>query len=308
MSTNVNFKNRDIISIDEFSRGDIEHVLDHAHRLEKKARPTLLAGKILASLFFEPSTRTQLSFASAMMRLGGNVLGVANSESSSRSKGESVYDAAKMAEQYADVIVIRHPLQGSARVAAEASEKPVINGGDGANQHPTQTLLDLYSIEKTQGTLDHLHIAMVGDLKYGRTVHSLTTALAHFSPRLSFVAPSSLAMPKKYLTFLEEREIEYQEYEQIEDVIKDVDILYMTRIQKERFGDPLEYEKVKNVYVLTQDLLRGVKRKMKILHPLPRVNEIHRDVDLMPYAYYFQQAGNGVFVREALLGLTLGKL
>ncbi|MBI2426409.1 MAG: aspartate carbamoyltransferase [Candidatus Kerfeldbacteria bacterium] len=306
--TKLAFKGRDIISIDELNRHEIEYVLENAAALEKTPRPTLLTGHILASLFFEPSTRTQLSFASAMMRLGGSVLGVANSESSSRAKGETVYDTAKMAEQYADIIVIRHPHQGAARVAAEASAKPVINAGDGANQHPTQTLLDLYSIKKTQGKLEKLHVAVVGDLKYGRAVHSLTTALADFSPHLSFVAPKVLAIPKKYLTYLTERGIPYSEHEQIEDVIKDVDVLYMTRIQKERFGDPLEYERVKNVYVLSREHLRGVKRNMKILHPLPRVSEIACDVDETSHAYYFQQAGNGVFVRQALLGLILGKL
>lgn len=308
MAKTISFKGKDIISIDELRREELEHILKQAAALEKKPKPALLAGKILATLFFEPSTRTRLSFTSAMMRLGGQVLSVASTDESSRAKGESVWDTAKMAQSYADVIAIRHPLEGAARVAAESSDKPVINAGDGANQHPTQTLLDLYSILKTQKTLDRLSVAMVGDLKYGRTVHSLATALSHFNVRLSFVAPQSLAMPRSYFRMLESKNIPYAEYEHIEDVIKDVDILYMTRIQKERFGDPLEYEKVKDVYVLTKRILKKCKSSMRVLHPLPRVNEIARDVDTTTHAYYFEQAANGVFIREALLALVLGKL
>lgn len=308
MAPKISFKDKDIISIDEFSREEIEYILTVAASLEKKPRPTLLAGKILATLFFEPSTRTRLSFTSAMMRLGGQVLGVASTDESSRAKGESVWDAAKMAQSYADVIAMRHPLEGAARVAAEASDKPVINGGDGANQHPTQTLLDLYSILKTQRKLDGLRIAMVGDLKYGRTVHSLATALSHFNVTISFVAPQSLAMPKAYLRMLDDKKIPHTEYAKVEDVVKDADILYMTRIQKERFGDPLEYEKVKDVYVLTKKMLKKSKPSMRVLHPLPRVNEIARDVDTTNHAYYFEQAANGVYIREALLALVLGKL
>ena len=212
----------------------------------------------------------------------------------------------KMLEKYVDVVAIRHPLEGSARLASEATQKPVINGGDGANQHPTQTLLDLYTIKKTQGRISGLNIAMVGDLKYGRTVHSLAVALSHFDCRLFFVAPESLKMPKSYLDFLKKKGIEYSEHDKIEDVIDHVDILYSTRIQKERFPDPQEYNKVKDVYILKRSMLNDVRRNMKILHPLPRVNEIHIDVDSTPYAHYFQQAANGIPVRQEVLSLVLG--
>lgn len=307
----IDFLNRDIISINDFSRQEIEYILKIAEKIEKmpeSKKLKLLAGKVLGTLFFEPSTRTRLSFETAMQHLGGSVLGFAKAQTSSASKGETTADTVKMVEAYTDVVVLRHSLEGSARVGAEASKNPIINGGDGANQHPTQTLLDMYTIKKTQGKLDGLKVALVGDLKYGRTVHSLAIALSFFGCKLYFVAPKLLPMPKSICDVLKERKIKYSVHERIEEVIKEVDILYMTRIQKERFGDPLEYEKVKDVYVLKKAMLEGVKKNMKVLHPLPRVNEIETEVDDTPHAYYFQQGANGVPIRQAVLALVLGKI
>lgn len=305
------FEGRSIISINEITKIDIIKVLETAKKIEEmpdSKRKKLLSGKILATLFFEPSTRTRLSFESAIKWLGGRVTGFADPKATSFSKGETVHDTIKMIENYADVIAIRHPLEGSARVAAEATSRPVINSGDGANQHPTQTLLDLYTIKKTQGKISNLSVAMVGDLKYGRTVHSLAIALSKFNCSLYFVSPDTLKMPLYIKQELVENGIEYAEFEDIMDIIDKVDILYMTRIQRERFPDPIEYEKVKNVYILKKDMLKKVKPNMKILHPLPRVNEIETDVDSTPYAHYFQQAANGIPVRQALLCLVTGVL
>ena len=302
------FKNKDIISINELTNQDIIKVLETAKQLEKKQRPNLLTGKVLATLFFEPSTRTRLSFESAMTRLGGKVIGFADAKVSSAAKGESLHDTIKVADKYADVIVIRHPLEGSARVAAEAANNPVLNAGDGANQHPTQTLLDLYTIKKTQGRITKLKVAMVGDLKYGRTVHSLAIALSRFECELYFVSPEQLKMPEDILEELEEKKVSYSEHKLIEEVIKKVDILYLTRIQKERFPDIEEYEKVKNTYILKEEMLEGVKTNLKIMHPLPRINEISTEVDESRHAGYFEQSGNGVPVRQALLALVLGKI
>lgn len=301
------FYHRDVISIKDFTKPEILHVLATAKKFTKKDYPALLQNKIMASLFFEPSTRTRLSFESAMKRLGGQVIGFADPSVSSTQKGETLADTIKMVEKYADVIVIRHPLEGSARLAAETTEKPVLNGGDGSNQHPTQTLLDLFTIQETQKKLDGLHIAMLGDLKYGRTVHSLATALAHFDCRQYFIAPPSLQMPDYILDELKEKKVKFTQHEKISEVIKKVDILYATRIQKERFADPLDYERVKNVYVLGLEHLNDVKNNLRIMHPLPRVNEIKMEVDETPYAYYFQQAENGLYVRQALLSLILKK-
>jgi aspartate carbamoyltransferase catalytic subunit len=304
----MGFKNKDIISIAELSKKEIIHILDTARKLEKNPRTNLLDGEVLATLFFEPSTRTRLSFESAMSKLGGKVIGLRDIQTSSVMKGESLRDTVKVVERYADVIVIRHPLDGSARVAAEAVAIPVINGGDGANQHPTQTLLDLYTIKKSQGKITKLKVAMIGDLKYGRTVHSLATALSKFGCELYFVSPESLRMPCYILEELNRNDILYSQHTEIESVINNVDILYSTRIQKERFPDPTEYEKVKNAYILGKELLKNVKKNMKILHPLPRVNEISHDVDCTEHAHYFEQAGNGIPVRQALLALVLGKI
>ncbi len=302
------FLNRDIISITELSEGDILHVLKHAEQLKRKPKPSLLTGKVMGSCFFEPSTRTRLSFETAMKRLGGTVVGFADANVTSAKKGETVSDSIRIIGQYVDVVAMRHPLEGAARVAAESTDKPVINGGDGANQHPTQTLLDLFTIQETQKKLKGLHIALVGDLKYGRTVHSLAQALMHFDAHLYFVAPDSLQMPKYLCEELREAKVPFSFHARMEEVIDKVDILYMTRIQGERFSDPMEYEKVKNVYILTTEMLRNVRKNMRILHPLPRVNEIAVAVDDTPYAYYFEQAENGLYVRQALLGLVLGKL
>ena len=307
----VSFKGRSIISINEISKEEIIHILETARKLEAmndERKRKLLSGHVLATLFFEPSTRTRLSFESSMKRMGGKTIGFADPTTTSTSKGETLHDTIKMVENYVDVIAIRHPLEGAARVAAESTKKPVINAGDGSNQHPTQTLLDLYTIKKTQGRITNLSVAMVGDLKYGRTVHSLAVALSHFNCRLFFVAPESLKMPKSYLDYLSSKGINFSEHEKIEEVIDKVDILYSTRIQKERFPDPAEYQKVKDVYILRKSMLSGVKQNMKILHPLPRVNEIHPDVDKTPYAHYFQEAANGIPIRQALLCLALGVL
>ncbi|MFA6427140.1 MAG: aspartate carbamoyltransferase [Candidatus Magasanikbacteria bacterium] len=302
------FAGKDIISINQLTKDGIMHILKHARLLKQTPNKELLKGHVMASCFFEPSTRTRLSFETAMERLGGQVMGFADAGVTSAKKKESLYDSMKIIGQYADVIAMRHPLEGAARRASEATDKPILNGGDGANQHPTQTLLDLFSILETQGTLENLHIAMVGDLKYGRTVHSLAQALKHFGARLYFVAPESLKMPSYIARELETSGIVVTEHERIEEIINAVDILYMTRIQAERFADQMEYEKIKNVYVLTADMLENAKSNLRVMHPLPRVNEIHVNVDETPHAYYFEQAENGLYVRQALLGLVLGKL
>ncbi|MBS3131936.1 aspartate carbamoyltransferase [Candidatus Woesearchaeota archaeon] len=282
----MGFKNRDVISINDFSKQDLLHVLKVAKELEKKPNDGLLKGKIMAALFYEPSTRTRLSFITSMEQLGGRVIGFASGKVTSFTKGETLWDTMKMTENYADVIVVRHPLEGAARLAAEASSKPVINAGDGANQHPTQTMLDLYTIQKVKGKIDGLHIGMLGDLKYGRTVHSLTKALSHFNPTFYFIAPQALQMPKSYLEELDRLKIKYYVEENLFKVSDKLDVLYATRIQKERFADPIEYEKYKGVY---------------------RVDEIDRSLDNTEHAAYFQQAANGVHVRKALLALVLGK-
>jgi aspartate carbamoyltransferase catalytic subunit len=303
----MTFKGRDIVSIRDFSKKDLLHVLNVSKGMEKE-KPALLSGKILSTLFFEPSTRTRLSFESAMCRLGGKVIGFSDEKVSSVKKGETIWDTAKMAEQYSDVIVIRTPIEGSARLAAEATSVPVINGGDGANQHPTQTLLDLYTIQKAKKNIDGLNIGFLGDLKYGRTVHSLAIALSYWKVNLYFIAPEALQMPDQYLKDLKEMGIDCFQTDDVFEVSKNLDILYVTRIQQERFPDPMEYEKYKNAYRLDQSLLDGIKKDMKIMHPLPRVGEISPDLDETNHAIYFQQAGNGVTVRKALLALVLGKV
>jgi aspartate carbamoyltransferase catalytic subunit len=297
---------KDLISITDFSKEEYLKIMNLAADFEKNPNQELLKGKVVASLFFEPSTRTRLSFETAISRLGGRIVGFADPGSSSATKGETLHDTIKMVSNYADLIVMRHPLEGAARYAAEVSSVPVINAGDGANQHPTQTLLDLYSILKTQGSLDNINIFMVGDLKYGRTVHSLLQALSQFeNPVFNFIAPKILQMPATYKKALKEKGIKYYEHEEFTDIIKEADIIYMTRVQKERFSDPIEYEKVKNIYILRNSMLENTKPNVKILHPLPRVNEIHTDVDTNKKAYYFEQALNGVFTREAIITHTM---
>ncbi len=266
----------------------------------------LLDGKVVATLFFEPSTRTRLSFESAINRLGARVIGFSDVTNTSVSKGETLHDTISVISNYCDAIVMRHSLEGAARYASQVASVPVVNAGDGANQHPSQTLLDLYSIQKTQGRLDGLHVMMVGDLKYGRTVHSLLQALGHFNTRFTFVAPDELRLPDEYKRFLDDRGLVYRESDQLEGNMGDVDILYMTRIQKERFTDPMEYERVKNAYVLRASMLDNTRENMRILHPLPRVGEIATDVDASPKAYYFQQTQNGVYARMAILCYLLG--
>lgn len=264
-----------------------------------------LQGKILASCFFEPSTRTRLSFESAMHRLGGSVIGFSESIATSTSKGESLKDSIKIISHYADVLVIRHPNEGAAQLASEISPIPVINAGDGAHQHPSQTFLDLFTIMESQGKLDHLHIAIAGDLKYGRTVHSLAQGLIPFKPRLYLISPAGLEMPKEVCNQLKESGVKFSFHQGYDEVLSKLDILYMTRIQEERFPHKLEYELVKNTYTLKLEHLKTVKSNLKILHPLPRNNEIEAAVDDTPYAYYFQQAQNGLVVRQALLSLLL---
>jgi aspartate carbamoyltransferase catalytic subunit len=299
-------KNRSLVSIDDLTTEEVIRILDLAGEFEKKPVQKLLEGKVIATLFFEPSTRTRLSFESAINRLGGKIVGFSDASSSSVSKGETLHDTIKMVSSYSDLIVMRHPVEGSARFASEVASVPVINAGDGANQHPTQTLLDMYSIRKTQGTLDNLNIFMVGDLKYGRTVHSLMMALSRWNTTFNFISPDELKMPDEFKLYLENLGLKYYEHSDFTDIISRADIIYMTRVQKERFSDPIEYEKVKNVYVLKNSMLANTKPNMKILHPLPRVNEIHTDVDSNPKAYYFEQALNGVFTRQAILCSLLG--
>ena len=299
-------KYKSLVSIDDLSTDEILKILDLAEEFEKEPISKLLDGKVVSTLFFEPSTRTRLSFESAISRLGGKILGFADASSSSVSKGETLNDTIRTVSNYCDLIVMRHPVEGSARFASEISNVPVINAGDGANQHPTQTLLDLFSIRKTQGTLDNLNIFLVGDLKYGRTVHSLMMAMARWKATFNFISPEELRMPDEYKLYLDNLGLKYYEHTDFTDIVSKADIIYMTRVQRERFSDPIEYEKVKNVYVLRNSMLKNTKPNMKILHPLPRVNEINIDVDRNPKAYYFEQALNGVFTRQAILCTLLG--
>ncbi len=300
-------KNRSLISINDYSKEEILHILKLAEEFEANPRQKILSNYVIATLFFEPSTRTRLSFESAINQLGGRVIGFSDSSNSSVSKGETLRDTIETVSLYSDLIVMRHPLEGSARFASELNGTPVINAGDGANQHPTQCLLDLYSIQKTQGTLDNLDIAFVGDLKYGRTVHSLVIAMTMFkNTRFHLVSPMELKLPRSIKDFIISAGLHYHQYEDINEVIEKADILYMTRIQRERFADQLEYERVKNAYILENSMLENSKNNIKVLHPFPRVNEINQNVDSNPKAYYFQQAQNGVFVRQALLASILG--
>ena len=297
---------KSLISIRDFSKDEILHILDVAKEFEKNREQNFLAGKVIACLFFEPSTRTRLSFEAAIYRLGAKVIGFSDTKNTSVSKGETLEDTIKIVSNYVDMIVMRHPNEGAAAIAASVSPVPVVNAGDGSNQHPTQTLLDMYSIMQTQGHLDNLTINMVGDLKYGRTVHSLSEAMSDFNPSYIFTAPEELKMPHKYIDMLKEKNIPFQETDSLEAHINDCDILYMTRVQQERFPSKEDYDRVKDTYILSASMLKNVKENMKILHPLPRVNEINTDVDDTPYAYYFQQARNGMFVRMAVISYLLG--
>lgn len=278
-----------------------------AQEFERHPNRLILQGRIVATLFFEPSTRTRLSFETAANRLGARVIGFADPKVTSGTKGETLKDTIMMVSNYADVIVMRHYLEGAARYASEIAPVPIINAGDGANQHPSQTMLDLYTIYQTQGTLDNLNIYMVGDLKYGRTVHSLLMAMRHFNPTFHFIAPDELAMPELYKDYCRKYGIRYVEHQDFDaDVIAGADILYMTRVQRERFTDLMEYERVKDRYLLKLPMLAKARDNMRILHPLPRVNEIEYAIDDDPHAYYFQQARNGLFARQAIICDTLG--
>jgi len=294
--------NKSLVSITDYSKEDILRILNLTKKFDEQPNRRLLEGKVCATLFFEPSTRTRLSFETAVNRLGGRIIGFTDAATTSSSKGETLKDTIVMVNNYADIIIMRHHLEGAARYASEVSTVPIINAGDGANQHPTQTMLDIYSIYKTQGTLENLTITIVGDLKYGRTVHSLIIGMSHFNPTFYFVAPEELRLPESYKNFCDKRGIKYKEdIDFSPEVIDNADILYMTRVQRERFTDLMEYEKVKNVYILRKDMLEGTKDNLRILHTLPRVNEIQQDVDDSPKAYYFEQAKNGMFTREAVI-------
>ncbi|PIS00333.1 MAG: aspartate carbamoyltransferase [Chlamydiae bacterium CG10_big_fil_rev_8_21_14_0_10_35_9] len=299
------FAGRDLVSIFDLTKSEILYILKKARELKKNPKPDLLKNKILANCFFEPSTRTKLSFEAAMLRLGGKVIGFSDSKITSTEKGESLSDSMKIMSSYADIIVMRHPLEGSAMQAAEVSSVPVINAGDGANQHPTQTLVDLFTIEESQSSLEDLKIAFVGDLRYGRTAHSLALGLSNFKARMYFISPPTLSLPEEETSDLKKKGIKFSFHKSFEEVLDKVDILYMTRIQKERIPY-LEYQKLQSQFILQLPHLKKVKKNMKILHPLPRVHEIDIDIDKTPHAYYFQQAANGVFVREAILALFLG--
>ena len=295
------------MNIKGLSREKILYLIEMAKEFEKHPNRELLKGKVIATLFYEPSTRTRLSFETAANRLGSRVIGFTDAKVSSVSKGETLKDTILMVSNYADAIVMRHYIEGAAQYASEVAPVPIINAGDGAHQHPSQCMLDLYTINQTQGTLENLNIYLVGDLKYGRTVHSLIMAMRHFNPTFHFIAPKELAMPQEYKLYCKEHNIRYVEHTVFnEKVIADADIIYMTRVQKERFSDLMEYERVKDVYILKNDMLGHAKPNMKILHPLPRVNEIAYDVDTNPHAYYIQQAKNGLYARQAIFSYCLG--
>lgn len=295
------------VTIADLSKEKILYMIKLAQEFEKHPNREILKGKVVATLFFEPSTRTRLSFETAANRLGARVIGFSDAKVTSATKGETLKDTILMVSNYADVIVMRHYIEGAAQYASEIAPVPIINAGDGAHQHPSQCMLDLYSIYKTQGTLENLNICLVGDLKYGRTVHSLIMAMRHFNPTFHFIAPKELAMPNEYKIYCKEHNIKYVEHTAFnEKIINEADILYMTRVQKERFSDLMEYEKVKNVYILKNDMLANARENMKILHPLPRVNEIEYEVDSNPHAYYIQQAQNGLYAREAIICDVLG--
>ncbi len=309
MPTNADNTNapRSIVSIADLSKEEILSLIRLAAYFEERPNSKLLDGKVVATLFFEPSTRTRLSFETAVNRLGGRIIGFSDPAATSTSKGETLKDTIKMVANYADLIVMRHYLEGAARYASEITEVPIINAGDGAHQHPSQTMLDLYSIYKTQGRLDDITVTMVGDLKYGRTVHSLLMALSHFRAKFNFVACDELRMPEEFRLFCDRNGIEYHESKDFSpEVIADTDILYMTRVQRERFTDLMEYERVKDLYNLEASMLDVAKDSMRVLHPLPRVNEIAQDVDDSPKAYYFQQAKNGLYARQAMICTALG--
>lgn len=306
-----NFAGSDILSTMDLTRDDVEHIIKVSEQFMpvalKEKTSNLLEGKLMAALFYEPSTRTRLSFETAMNRLGGRVLTVVGTEYSSLSKGETLWDTGKMIEKYVDVIAMRHPQPGSPREVAESANVPVINAGDGGGEHPTQALLDVFTVTREHKKVDGLTVALVGDLKYGRTVHSLSYLLSHFDVKLILVSPDKLKMPEEITKYLSSKKIAYEETEDLGVALKNAQVLYDTRVQRERFADVNEYEKYKHYYVLTRELVEKYNPKLTIMHPLPRVGEIHQDVDDLPGAAYFRQAQNGVAVRMALLSLVLGK-
>jgi aspartate carbamoyltransferase catalytic subunit len=308
---NMDFAGRHIIDLQDFTRKEVDYILKQSKRFEDIAsgerRSKMLQGYVLCNLFFEPSTRTRLSFSSAMMRLGGSVTGFASGAVSSATKGETLSDTIRVVENYCDVIVLRSGKEGAARLAADVSSKPVINAGDGTRQHPTQTLLDLYTVQKELGKIDGLKVSLVGDLKYGRTVHSLSYALTMFDVDLRLVSPPQLSMPEEVVSDLEASGLRVDATSDLGGVIGDSDVIYMTRIQKERFPDPTEYERMRGAYSLDAQMLEGAKKSMIVMHPLPRVDEIRADVDETRHARYFMQTFNGLVVRMALLSLVLGK-
>ena len=310
-NTNNGFYKQDIISVKQFDRDKLAYIFGLAeemrHMVQQIGSADLLRGRVLANLFYEPSTRTSSSFMAAMQRLGGSVIPINEVRYSSVTKGESLPDTIRTLECYADIIVLRHPETGSAQIAADAAGKPIINAGDGTGEHPTQALLDLFTILEELGGIDGIHVAMVGDLKYGRTVHSLTRLLSLFDVRLSFVAPESLRMPAEHLEEVRSKGKIAAEFGDVSEVIGEADVLYVTRVQRERFEDPDLYEKVKGSYVITPEVLQQAKQRMVVMHPLPRVYEISREVDQDPRAAYFRQMENGMYIRMALLAAVLGR-
>ncbi len=303
----MSLKQKDLVSIADLSTDEISLILDTAEKIKQDPASvsSVLSGKIMASCFFEPSTRTRLSFEAAMQRCGGSVIGFSEARNTSSAKGETLSDSIKVISPYVDAIVLRHPKEGSARLAAEYSQKAIINAGDGSNRHPTQTLLDLFTIRECQDKLDSLHVALIGDLKYGRTCHSLVEALARFGARLYFVSPESLAMPQTICDKLKLAGAKFSFHRDLSEIVDRVDILYMTRIQKERFGGG-EVQGDLSGCMLNAEKLKNAKPSMRVMHPLPRVDEISTDVDKTDHAYYFQQAENGLYVRQAILKLLLG--
>jgi aspartate carbamoyltransferase catalytic subunit len=306
----MNFAGKHILSIGELGREELLKIAEVAGKIDKDVGKYYgtLKGKIVATLFFEPSTRTRMSFQAAMQRMGGSVIGFSDISMSSIKKGESLPDTIKIISGYCDAIVMRHPHAGSVAAAAADATVPVINAGDGPNEHPTQTILDLYTMQKELGKLDGLTVVFVGDLKYGRTVHSLVTALSHFSPKFVFVSPPSLRMPKEQLAQIKEAGIAFTETEDLVAACREADVLYMTRVQKERFENGNDYDKVKGIYKLDATIAKHLRKEARILHPLPRVDEINTELDALPQSVYFKQAHNGIPVRMALLGLILGKI
>ncbi len=306
----MDFKGKDIISIKDFSKIEIDYILNYAEKMLPFAKGEKyndsLRGKILSSLFFEPSTRTRLSFESAMNRLSGRVIGFADPSGTSQKKGESLADTIRMADSYSDAIVVRHPQEGAARLAAEFAKVPVLNAGDGAGKHPTQCLLDLFTIRTEKKKIEKKNIILLGDLKYGRTVHSLAYALSVYGAELTFVSPISLKMPKEVISECMELGVEPNQTSNLEKAIKDADVLYATRIQKERFPDAEEYNKVVGSYRINNELLKNAKEDLIVMHPLPRITEIDPEVDNTNHAVYFKQAFNGVPIRMALLSLVVG--